>query len=466
MEVFPEVRAIIDLTIFKDKAAEAFDIIQLGKSLEKCQNCLNSYEVIDSFEKINEIHTELTKLKMRPSGAESTRSSGAKSIKSSDSKTGRSSGSAETIRSSGTPAYATMSSGFMLTVSATILHYIEMIYGSDLQRIEKDFDVYKRSSSLADCAKIQFIHKKTGVPCEAAIDKFVSRYQSIATNLKLEKINNPGRKIMRKDIEASLQKKFPKVVVTAKDAEFVIIGDPVEVKNAKEFLEKVQFSQFDTCATPNSTNSSRRPPSTSECKTNSNSAAARSKLESKDEDTTCPICLEEIEVRETLKCKHSFCKECINVAFKTKSACPICGEVYGEIRGNQPEGGKMTFRNLLLHLPGYEKFDSIEIHYMIPDGVQGVEHPNPGQRYYGTTRTAYLPDNPEGRKVCNLLRRAFDQRLIFTVGTSSTTGRSNVVTWNDIHHKTNTTGGPSMFGYPDPTYLARVQDELKAKGIC
>ena len=41
-----------------------------------------------------------------------------------------------------------------------------------------------------------------------------------------------------------------------------------------------------------------------------------------------------------------------------------------------------------------------------------------------------------------LLKRAFDAQLIFTVGTSVTTGQSDVVTWNDIHHKTNTHGGP------------------------
>ena len=64
-----------------------------------------------------------------------------------------------------------------------------------------------------------------------------------------------------------------------------------------------------------------------------------------------------------------------------------------------------------------------------------------GQRYSGTTRTAYLPDNNEGRHVLSLLKRAFDARLIFTVGTSHTTGLTNTVVWNDIHHKTNTRGG-------------------------
>jgi deltex-like protein len=62
-------------------------------------------------------------------------------------------------------------------------------------------------------------------------------------------------------------------------------------------------------------------------------------------------------------------------------------------------------------------------------------------RYHGTTREAYLPDNGEGRHVLGLLERAFALRQIFTIGQSRTTGCDNVVTWNDIHHKTNYSGG-------------------------
>ena len=69
------------------------------------------------------------------------------------------------------------------------------------------------------------------------------------------------------------------------------------------------------------------------------------------------------------------------------------------------------------------------------------EHPNPGQRYYGTGRTAYLPNCPEGQKVLKLLKASFKRRLTFTIGRSRTTGCDNVVTWNDIHHKTSTSGG-------------------------
>ncbi|XP_038609201.1 probable E3 ubiquitin-protein ligase DTX3 isoform X1 [Tachyglossus aculeatus] len=184
-------------------------------------------------------------------------------------------------------------------------------------------------------------------------------------------------------------------------------------------------------------------------------------------DDTCPICLGEIQNAKTLeKCGHSFCEGCIARALQVKQACPMCGRFYGRLVGNQPLNGRMLVsRDSSLLLPSYEKFGTIVIQYVFPPGVQGAEHPNPGVRYPGTTRVAYLPDCPEGNRVLSLFRKAFDQRLTFTVGTSMTTGRPNVITWNDIHHKTSCTGGPQLFGYPDPTYLSRVQEELRAKGI-
>ena len=75
------------------------------------------------------------------------------------------------------------------------------------------------------------------------------------------------------------------------------------------------------------------------------------------------------------------------------------------------------------------------------------EHQNPGVRYSGTSRIAYLPACDEGEKVLKLLRKAFDRRLIFTIGHSVTTGLNNVITWNDIHHKTSIGGGPEWYAH-------------------
>ena len=51
----------------------------------------------------------------------------------------------------------------------------------------------------------------------------------------------------------------------------------------------------------------------------------------------------------------------------------------------------------------------------------------------------------EGREILQLLKKAFDARLVFTIGESVTSGRTGVLTWNDIHHKTSMTGGATRF---------------------
>ena len=83
--------------------------------------------------------------------------------------------------------------------------------------------------------------------------------------------------------------------------------------------------------------------------------------------------------------------------------------------------------------------------YIIYFNILQANHPNPGKPYSGTHRTAYLPDTKDGRQVLKLLKRAFDAKLLFTIGRSVTTGVENVVTWNDVHHKTSTHGGPTKY---------------------
>ncbi|XP_052089354.1 uncharacterized protein LOC127726055 isoform X4 [Mytilus californianus] len=183
---------------------------------------------------------------------------------------------------------------------------------------------------------------------------------------------------------------------------------------------------------------------------------------------TCPICLEEMsgsKLRQLSRCNHIFCKKCLEECFKRMPTCPVCNMVYGELTGNQPEGIMMECFQNDVHLPGYKDCGLIKIFYSFLGGKQLKGHPNPGKSYEGTKRVAYLPDNSEGQKVHRLLRRAFQQRILFTIGSSRTTGKEDVVTWNDVHHKTRIDGGPARFGYPDPEYISRVLDELAAKGI-
>ena len=164
----------------------------------------------------------------------------------------------------------------------------------------------------------------------------------------------------------------------------------------------------------------------------------------------CPICYDKVEdkpatlVTTCKHCKQVFCKGCLDEALKHKPCCPTCTVPLRLVIGNQPSGGTMTVNTYPKQkLPGYEQYGTIQILYNIPSGVQGKEHPNPGHYFSGTSRTAYAPDSPEGRRVVRLFKKAFDARLIFTIGTSHTSGAANTVVWNDIHHKTSISGGPT-----------------------
>ncbi|NXD19773.1 DTX3L ligase, partial [Spelaeornis formosus] len=175
---------------------------------------------------------------------------------------------------------------------------------------------------------------------------------------------------------------------------------------------------------------------------NNMSSKGQTQAKTEEKEDECPICRDRIKNKETLeKCKHAFCKACIDKAMTYKQACPVCNTICGVLTGNQPEG-TMSSKTIGFSLPGFPNCNTIQIDYVMNGGIQTSSHPNPGQRYGPAFRRAYLPDNAEGREILQLLRRAFNQKLIFTVGQSRTTGEESVITWNDIHHKTSMEGGP------------------------
>ena len=75
--------------------------------------------------------------------------------------------------------------------------------------------------------------------------------------------------------------------------------------------------------------------------------------------------------------------------------------------------------------------------------IPGPEHHNPGKSYSPLNTSAFLPHNSEGKEICDLLQRAFNAGVLFTIGTSPTTGEENKIIWNDIELKTSKSGGPA-----------------------
>ncbi|XP_016113956.1 E3 ubiquitin-protein ligase DTX1-like [Sinocyclocheilus grahami] len=171
------------------------------------------------------------------------------------------------------------------------------------------------------------------------------------------------------------------------------------------------------------------------------------------------------------KCGHMYHLLCLVAMYNNGNKdgslqCPTCKAIYGEKTGTQPPG-KMEYHVIPHSLPGCSDSKTIRIVYDIPAGIQTTEHPNPGKKYSarGFPRHCYLPDNEKGRKVLKLLIMAWDRRLIFTIGTSSTTGETDTVVWNEIHHKTEFGSNLTGHGYPDPNYLDNVMRELAAQGV-
>ncbi|XP_029815749.1 E3 ubiquitin-protein ligase DTX3L [Manacus vitellinus] len=368
-----------------------------------------------------------------------------------------------------------------IAVDSSVFKLLETVLKKELENIEDKFDtrIEIKDNSYDQKMLIQFRPKiQTFDMSSHATESFINAFQSASAMLREKvislKLSDDQKKTLNmllrekqlEDLHVKLKKKEDKLILRGlldhlyaaekHIMNLLNVEDSAQTKN-KAPLASDLSSQEATGAlkkTPNVTQKNNLTPE----------GQAKAKTEEKDSDE-CPICMDRIKNKETLKkCKHAFCKSCIDQAMSIKQVCPVCNTVYGVMKGDQPEG-TMSARRVPFCLPGYEYCGTIEISYNMKGGVQTSNHPNPGQPYHPTFRTAYLPDNVEGQQILGLLGRAFDQKLIFTVGQSRTTGAQNVITWNDIHHKTAMTGGPTNFGYPDPGYLQRVRSELKAKGI-
>lgn len=337
---------------------------------------------------------------------------------------------------------------------------LENMFQKELDAIRANYQIQIKCQGKSSGGNVQIVIENQNGATDLsgnALQAFASLYQQAVTSSTVVKVEIDHRDHVR-ELYRKMQPTHSSVkLITSIGGELSLIGMSQHVKSAVRYIklqlgDKVFVNQRSELL---------------EASVQSGSGAEAKELVavgSSQEEENCCICLDAFTNKIITKCKHSFCKDCWDRAMAVNPQCPICKTAFGKMEGNQPEGTMTHTITDHLHLPGFGyQCGTIEINYYFPGGVQSDNHPNPGQRYTGTSRTAYLPDNPEGREVLKMLQRAFKQKLTFTIGESRTTGQKNTVTWNDIHHKTSTHSPP--FGYPDPDYLGRVKAELRAKGI-
>lgn len=164
------------------------------------------------------------------------------------------------------------------------------------------------------------------------------------------------------------------------------------------------------------------------------------------------------------RCQHVFHDDCIQRALKAKLQCPVCRLQYGVRQGTSPSGKMNVYQQLLTTCSGHPK-GTIVIEYDMLSSTQREYHPNPGDRHASKFVRAYLPITLDGQDLLRRLKYAFVHGLTFSVGTSATSGRDNVVTWASVHHKTSTGGGVQRHGYPDADYLNNCNCELDGLGV-
>jgi hypothetical protein len=161
-------------------------------------------------------------------------------------------------------------------------------------------------------------------------------------------------------------------------------------------------------------------------------------------------------------CSHIFHLECLRKAASYKAQCPTCRQSFQDNtpRGTMPSGSMKVLRQSSKKCAGYEVYGTLEITYDFAAGIQTSLHPNPGQGYQATTRTAFLPDSRPGGRLLSRLQEAFRRGLCFTVGTSYIPGETNIITWASIPHKTHVSRGEH--GFPDALYFANCHAALDA----
>lgn len=257
-----------------------------------------------------------------------------------------------------------------VSVSATVLNYIQQKCSKELHKItgtrffiEIRPDMRTVVSEGSRMVLVTFIPRNPSMSrphADFVRQRFIVFYQKTASNLKVINLH------MSLNDNQELQRRFPLLLIeSSKDRpELTVTGTFAHIAMLEKSLHQKQPHTL------------LRPP-------DRGTMSASPTNSRRNEDESCPICLEKIAVtkKKTLECKHAFCTDCLKQAFDHKPICPTCGRLYGVLTGTQPKGSKMMVFRSESSLPGYDRYGTIVINYIIPSGIQEVR-PQIADCYY------------------------------------------------------------------------------------
>ena len=143
-----------------------------------------------------------------------------------------------------------------------------------------------------------------------------------------------------------------------------------------------------------------------------------SRVQNPDKEENCGICQSglDINVISLKSCEHQFHKSCLAGWFNKEMSCPFCKENLVKHYGNQPnpKGSFMSVTETKRKLPGYSDTNSLLVKFFIPSGLQPNDGIKPGKPFVGLTSYYWFPNSQMFVDMISLLRKAWDQRLIYT----------------------------------------------------
>lgn len=262
-------------------------------------------------------------------------------------------------------------------VDDIVMHYIQEKKSKELHTIENRNAVFIYQHK----SHVNFT-SNTGknIHAQFAREQFITLYQKTATGLQTRTyVYNPK-------ITTLCMAEFPELLINIGRNQMELTGSFISLERFETFLNgsaQHRMGMYSQHRSPRKTKDDdmgmysqhQTPRKTKYDDIPYKQPVKEEKSIDQAKDETCPICLDTIKTpdcRVLSKCQHKFCKDCLDRAFQLKPACPMCGEIYGNLTGTQPKGGTMTVSRDRSSLPGYEKYGTIVISYYIPSGYQGV----------------------------------------------------------------------------------------------